>query len=168
MPNLKIKILVAITAFSFAFTIGIFTQKRYPRLFRQPVSLCAATNSRSIYQTLRGNDTFTLRGYLYGGKVYGFGDADLKACENSTAEVDIDEQKNKAFYNMHDLLGELRVPRSHEEFPRVEVEIIGRLRERQNYCFTSRYVIEVDAISPLGSIEVVNAADLFSQAVNAQ
>ena len=168
MRNLKIKILVAVTAFTLTFAFGIFLQKRYPRLFWQPVSLCTVTKYRSIYQTLRGNDIVTLKGYLYGGKVFTFGDAELNGCEYSAAEVEVDEQRNKAFSEMHDLLNELRAPRSDEEFSRVEVEIIGRLKERQHYCFTSRYVIEVDAISPVGSIEVVKATDLFRKTEDAR
>jgi hypothetical protein len=168
MRNLQIKILVAVTAFTFAFAFGTLLQKCYPRLFRQPVSLCTVTKYRSVYQTLRGNDIVTLKGYLYGGEFFSFGDIEPNACEYSGAEVEVDEQKNKAFSEMHDLLNELRTSRNNEEFSRVEVEIVGRLKEREHYCFTSRYVIEVDAISPVSSLEVVDAANLFRKTEDAR
>ena len=162
MGNLKIKILVAITAFTFAFSFGIFLQRRYPRLFWQPVSLCTVTKYRSLYQTLRGSEIVTLRGNLYGEKILSFGDTNLKGCEDSVAEVSFDDDQ-KLSSEIQDLVRELRLKTNDGNLARAEVEIIGTLEERKQHCFSSHYLIKAVQITPIGSPEVVDASSVFSE-----
>ena len=165
MRNLKTKILVAVTAFTLAFAFGVFIWKR------QPSSLCPATEYRSRYQPLKGDSYVNLKGYLYGGKFLSFGDTKLNGCEGSAAEV-VMADENKLNSESQELIRELNsktyiseVRNSYEEnkYARVEVKLIGTLSEREQYCFTSRYVISAVEITPTGSLEVIDNSTLGNE-----
>jgi hypothetical protein len=160
MRNLKTKILVAGTTFTLAFAFGIAVWKR------QPLSLCTATEYRLRYQLLKGDNYVNLNGYLYGGKDLGFGDAKLNGCEGSTAEVVLADE-SKLSRESQELIRELRRKTDisevrgsdrEDKFARAEVQLIGTLSEREQYCFTSRYVITTVEITPTGSLEVIDAS----------
>ena len=165
MRNLKTKILVAGTAFTLAFAFGIAAWKR------QPLSLCTATEYRLRYQPLKGDNYVNLKGYLYGGKDLGFGDTKLNGCEGSTAEVVLADE-GKLNSESQDLIRELRRKTEisevrgsdHEDkFARAEVELIGTLSEREQYCLTSRYVITAVQITPTSSLEVIDASTFANE-----
>ncbi len=165
MRNLKTKILVAGTTFTLAFAFGVSVWKR------QPLSLCTATEYRLHYQPLKGDNYVNLKGYLYGGKDLGFGDTKLNACEGSAAEVVLaDETKpnsesQELIRELNDktYISEVRGAEDENKFARVEVELIGTLSEREQYCFTSRYVITAIEIKPTGSLEVIDASTLANE-----
>ncbi|MCY7377032.1 MAG: hypothetical protein LH472_13820, partial [Pyrinomonadaceae bacterium] len=150
MRNLKTKILIAGTAFALTFAFGVSAWKR------QPLSLCTATEYRLHYQPLKGDNYVNLKGYLYGGKFLSFGDTKLNGCEGSAAEVVLaDESKLTAEsqelireLNRQTYISEVRGSDEKNKYTRAEVELIGTLSEREQYCFTSRYVITALEITP--------------------
>ena len=167
MRNLKTKILVAGTAFTLAFAFGVFAWKR------QPLSLCAVTEYRSRYQPLKGDNYVNLKGYLYGGKLLSFGDTKLNGCEGSAAEVVLtDESKLNSEsqelireLNRKTYISEVRGSDEENKYARAEVELIGTLSEREQYCFTSRYVITAIEIKPTGSLEVIDGSALAKEII---
>ena len=165
MRSLKNKILIAVTAFTLAFGFGIFAWKCLP------LSLCTATEYRLHYQLLKGDNYVNLEGYLYGGKFLSFGDTKLNACEGSVAEVVLaDERKLNSEsqelireLNRKTYISEVRGSDEENKFARVEVKLVGTLSEREQYCFTSRYLITAVDITPTGSIEVINSSTLTNE-----
>ncbi len=165
MRNLKTKIFLAGTTFTLAFAFGIAAWKS------QPLSLCTVTEYRSRYQSLKGNNYVNLKGYLYGGETLSFGDIKLNGCEGSGAEVVLADEGKLSYESQH-LIRELRRQTNiskvrgsdHEsKFARAEVELIGTLSEREQYCFTSRYILTAVQITPIGSLEVVDSSTLAKE-----
>jgi hypothetical protein len=165
MRNLKNKILVAGTAFILAFALGIVAVKP------QPTSLCAVTENRPGNQPLKGDKYVYLKGYLYGGNDLSFIDAKVNACEGSGAEVVLADE-SKLSDESQDLIRELhrrtdiskvRGSNHDDKFAREEVELIGTLSERENYCYRSRYVITAVQITPTGAIEVLDSSAIVKE-----
>lgn len=165
MRKLKTKILAAGTAFALAFAFGVSAWKQ------QPLSLCTATEYRLRYQPLKGDNYVNLKGYLYGGKFLSFGDTKLNACEGSAAEVVLaDEGKLTTEsrelireLNRQTYISEVRGSDEENKYARAEVQLIGMLSEREQYCFTSRYVITALEITPTGSVEVIDSSTLANE-----
>lgn len=162
MQITKTKIVVAVVAFTLAFTLGVWLMKSYPRLVSQSVSLCTVTKHRSLYRNLRGSNIVNLKGNLYGGKILSFGDANLKGCEGSMAEVVLADE-GKLSFESQDLIRELRLKTNDDQIARAEVELIGTLEERRWHCFSAKYVVTAVQITPTGSLEVIDASTLASE-----
>ena len=165
MRNLKANILVAGTAFTLAFALGLAVGKRPSH------SLCTVTEYRSRYQPLKGDNYVNLRGFLYGGKDLGFSDMKLGGCEGNSAEVVLADEEGLS-RESQELIRELRSKTEisevrglsrEDKFARAEVELIGTLSEREQYCFTSRYIITAVEITPKGSVEVIDSSALMNE-----
>ncbi len=162
MQLTKLKIIAGIIIFAVTFVCGVSLTRFYSSLFLQSVSLCTVTKYHTVYRTLRGNNWVNLKGYLYGGKILTFGDVKLNSCEDSVAEVVVVAEE-KMGDDIQNLLSELRQKTNDDQIARVEVELIGTLKERQWHCFSSKYVIEAVPISPTGSLEVVDVSALVKE-----
>lgn len=165
MNNIKNKLLIAGTTFTLAFAFGVVVWKR------QPLSLCTMTEYRSVYQFLEGDNFVNLKGNLYGGETLALGDIQLNGCEGNSAEIILADE-GKLSLESQALISELRNKTNiskvrgedhNDKFARAEVEIIGTLTEREQYCYTSRYVLTAVEITPVGSVEVLDATTLANE-----
>ena len=76
---------------------------------------------------------------------------------NSESQELIRELNRKTY------ISEVRGSDEENKYARTEVELIGTLSEREQYCFTSRYVITAVEITPTGLLEVIDASTLANE-----
>ena len=165
MRNFILKILVAGIAFTITFVLGVAGWKN------EPLSLCTATEYRSHYQLFQGETYVNLTGYLYGGKELGFADKPLSDCEGSAAEIVLENENNigsETLELIHELndktyVSDTRGTDRENKFARAEVQLIGLLSEREQYCYTSRYIIKAVEIKTKGPIEVIDSSTLTNE-----
>ncbi|MEP6789518.1 MAG: hypothetical protein ABJB40_13850 [Acidobacteriota bacterium] len=165
MRNLISKILLGCLAFSITFAVGTIAWKR------QPLSLCTITEYKTRFQPFKGDNHVNLKGYLYGGSELSFGDTRLLGCEESAADIALTDESSLSPESQNLIrnlrsntyISEVKGSDQDNRYAREEVQIVGVLSEREQYCFTSRYVISAVEITPIGSLEVIDSSELAAE-----
>ena len=167
MRIMRKTIIAAVILFPLAFIFGVVFQKLYLRARTQYVSPCTVTEHRTLYKALRGGDLVNVRGFLYGGEALYLADKDLNGCGDSVIGIEIPEDGKLAFESQN-LIRELRRLSGQEQVARAEFEVIGTLAENERDCFASHYVIRVQQILPVSSLELVDSSVLANELIGAR